>query len=190
MLIWDRKQVQGTCMSHCTQLVALAVWTCRCHVTKRPVAPSVPKLSRIPSIPTPLVTRRVAAAQANQNSSPLSSPSPPPIPPRRYKSSDSSSDSSPARPSHAMSTERATCESHLSKLPTLMAGEVSPLACNEFEQACFHYFSQKDTAAEKQVAVILGCFHEPDIQNWLRVPAERTHIITLSFIEFMEELRE
>ncbi|KAJ7075751.1 hypothetical protein B0H15DRAFT_956247 [Mycena belliarum] len=83
----------------------------------------------------------------------------------------------------------AVVESHSNKLPTLHEGEISPLAANDFEISCLNYFAAKDIAAERQVAVILGCFRSQAVNNWSRPAVSRTRLMALTFAEFMAEFR-
>ncbi|KAJ7089200.1 hypothetical protein B0H15DRAFT_780077, partial [Mycena belliarum] len=83
----------------------------------------------------------------------------------------------------------AVVESHSNKLPTLHEGEISPLAANDFEISCLNYFAAKDIAAERQVAVILGCFRSQAVNNWTRPAVSRTRLIALTFSAFMAEFR-
>ncbi|KAJ7603429.1 hypothetical protein DFH06DRAFT_914734, partial [Mycena polygramma] len=54
---------------------------------------------------------------------------------------------------------------------------------------CNNYFAHKDTAPERQVAIALGCFEEPKINNWLRPAGTRTRVMKLSFTDFIGELK-
>ncbi|KAJ7640817.1 hypothetical protein DFH06DRAFT_928285, partial [Mycena polygramma] len=68
-------------------------------------------------------------------------------------------------------------------------GEVTALAISEFQDACNNYFAHKGTDAERQVAIVLGCFEEPKINNWLRPAGTRARIMKLSFLDFIGELK-
>ncbi|KAJ7119077.1 hypothetical protein C8R44DRAFT_878584 [Mycena epipterygia] len=87
-------------------------------------------------------------------------------------------------------TKYAHVERHASKLPTLHKGELTPLVIDDMILACTNYFNAKDTAADKQVATVLGCFMDPHFTNWVRPAATRTRLIALTFPEFMSEFKE
>ncbi|KAJ7463597.1 hypothetical protein FB451DRAFT_1403620 [Mycena latifolia] len=89
-----------------------------------------------------------------------------------------------------MSSTKATVTRHTSKLPTFYCGEITALACSEFQDACSNYFALKDTAAEKQVSIMLGCFEDMKVSNWTRPIAARKHRVALTFPEFMGEFRK
>ncbi|KAJ7243929.1 hypothetical protein B0H12DRAFT_1236287 [Mycena haematopus] len=85
---------------------------------------------------------------------------------------------------------QATVTRTTGKLPTMHRGEVNPIACSDFQDACRNYFAHKGTAAASQVGVILGCFEDTKINNWLRPDATRTRLLALTFTEFMIEFRK
>ncbi|KAJ6517775.1 hypothetical protein DFH09DRAFT_1098677 [Mycena vulgaris] len=84
----------------------------------------------------------------------------------------------------------ATVESHANKLPNITKGDLTPLIINDMEQVFFNYFTAKDTAADKQVAMTLGCFHDARMQNWIRLAGERARLTALTFTGFMTEFRK
>ncbi|KAJ6502997.1 hypothetical protein DFH09DRAFT_944406 [Mycena vulgaris] len=90
---------------------------------------------------------------------------------------------------HVLDPKYATVETHTGKLPTLHKGELTPLAANDFERACRHYFKYRDTAPEKQVATVLGCINDTRMNNWLRVTSEQDRVCDGTFADFMKEIR-
>ncbi|KAJ6544866.1 hypothetical protein DFH09DRAFT_1088403 [Mycena vulgaris] len=88
-----------------------------------------------------------------------------------------------------MSSKFAIVTHHTGKLPTFSKGEVTALACSEFQDTCQNYCAHKDTATDKQVAIVLGCFEDMKVNNWTRPPPTRARLIALKFPEFMIEFR-
>ncbi|KAJ7723298.1 hypothetical protein DFH07DRAFT_705298, partial [Mycena maculata] len=84
----------------------------------------------------------------------------------------------------------AWVEKHVSKLPTLHKGELTPLIIDEFDLTITNYMTSKDIAADKQVAMILGCFMDPHFTNWFRPNTERKRLIALTLPDFLEEVKE
>ncbi|KAJ7648144.1 hypothetical protein B0H17DRAFT_959075 [Mycena rosella] len=89
-----------------------------------------------------------------------------------------------------MSSKFTTVTHATSKLPTFHHGEVTPLACSEFQDGCSNYFAHKDTAPAKQVSIILGCFEDMKINNWTHPVNTCRCLTTLAFNEFMTELHQ
>ncbi|KAK7037109.1 hypothetical protein R3P38DRAFT_2517126 [Favolaschia claudopus] len=87
-------------------------------------------------------------------------------------------------------SEFASVERHPNKLPTLHKGKLTPMILDEFDNACRNFFILKDTAEEKQVATIFGCFMEQHIVNMLRPTKSRERYSKMTFTAFMTELRE
>jgi hypothetical protein len=58
----------------------------------------------------------------------------------------------------------------------------------KFETGCLNYFNHKEVAPDKQVRKILSCFKDSRITDW--IANERERLLTLSFTEFMSELRD
>ncbi|KAF8146607.1 hypothetical protein K438DRAFT_503311 [Mycena galopus ATCC 62051] len=75
-------------------------------------------------------------------------------------------------------------------LPTFHKGEVTALACSDFQDALSNYFAHKDTAADRQVSIALGCFEDPKINNWTRPTATRDRLRALTFSVFMSEFKK
>jgi hypothetical protein len=75
-----------------------------------------------------------------------------------------------------------------SKAPILRPGDISPDVMRKFEHACLNYFDHKEVVAEKQVRKILSSFKDSRISDW--IANERDRLLTLSFAEFMAEIRE
>ncbi|KAJ6567730.1 hypothetical protein DFH09DRAFT_918544, partial [Mycena vulgaris] len=90
---------------------------------------------------------------------------------------------------HVLDPKYATVETHMRKLPTLHKGELTPLAANDFEHACQHYFKYRDTAPEKEVATVLRCINDTCMNNWLCVTSEQDRVCDGTFADFMEEIR-
>ncbi|KAJ7437698.1 hypothetical protein FB451DRAFT_1450431 [Mycena latifolia] len=158
----------------------------------RPFPPPDPQRDEGPSSP------RSPPGQA-QTPPPGTPPSPPPSRQAPTHSSDSSSNyssdtsffSSPITSMSSTTTNKhATVSRHTGKLPTFHRGEITALACSEFQDACTNYFAHKDTAAEKQVSIILGCFEDMKVNNWTRPVAQRKRLTALSFPDFMGEFRK
>ncbi|KAJ7708917.1 hypothetical protein B0H17DRAFT_1191418 [Mycena rosella] len=61
------------------------------------------------------------------------------------------------------------------------------LACSELQDGCYNYFSHKDTVPVKQVSIILGCFEDIKINNWMRPATTCKRLTALTFNEFMAE---
>lgn len=118
------------------------------------------------------------------------------MPRRRQPDSDSSSDyeyfaSHTTRASLAMSfipNQLAVVEHvHQSKSPILLAGEIDPAVMCTFELGCLDFFDCKEIKDNDQVRKILGCFRDSRIHDWISGDCNR--LLTLSFTEFMAELR-
>ncbi|KAJ7256133.1 hypothetical protein B0H12DRAFT_1016061 [Mycena haematopus] len=75
-------------------------------------------------------------------------------------------------------------------LPTFHKGEVTALACSEFQDALCNYFAHKDTAADRQVSIALGCFEDMKINNWTRPAVTRERLRKLTFSAFMSEFKK
>ena len=76
---------------------------------------------------------------------------------------------------------------HQSKSPTLLAGEIDPAVMRTFELGCLDFFDCKEIKEEDQVRKILGSFRDTRIRNW--ISGDRNRLLTLSFSDFMSELR-
>jgi glycerophosphoryl diester phosphodiesterase len=74
-----------------------------------------------------------------------------------------------------------------SKVPLLLLGDISPLVMCEYEHACLGYFDTKDIGAEKQVRKILAGLRDTHIQDWVSI--NREHLLVLTFMAFMKELK-
>ncbi|KAJ7453086.1 hypothetical protein FB451DRAFT_671505 [Mycena latifolia] len=92
--------------------------------------------------------------------------------------------------SSTATNKHATVSRHTGKLPTFHRGEITALACSEFQDACTNYFAHKDTAAEKQVSIVLGCFEDMKVNNWTCPVVQRKRLTALSFPDFMGEFRK
>jgi hypothetical protein len=75
------------------------------------------------------------------------------------------------------------------KLPIFGPGNITALACSEFVSAVRNYFLLKDTAEEKRVGILVGCFEEPKVKNWLRPTAAHTRLTALSLNDFMTKFK-
>ncbi|KAJ7782430.1 hypothetical protein DFH07DRAFT_949235 [Mycena maculata] len=84
----------------------------------------------------------------------------------------------------------AWVEKHVSKLPTLHKGELTPLIIDEFDLAVTNFMTLKDIAADKQVTMILGCFMDPHFTNWFRPNTECKRLIALTLPDFLKEVKE
>ncbi|KIM81505.1 hypothetical protein PILCRDRAFT_8569 [Piloderma croceum F 1598] len=83
-------------------------------------------------------------------------------------------------------TPMATVEwSSLSKVPILMAGNISPspaIIC-QFEHGCRNYFIHKKIIVDDQVSLIIGGILDSHVSDW--ISTECNHLIALSFDMFM-----
>jgi hypothetical protein len=76
---------------------------------------------------------------------------------------------------------------HQSKSLILLAGEIDPAVMRTFELGCLDFFDCKEIKDNDQVHKILGCFRDSRICDWISGDCNR--LLTLSFAEFMAELR-
>lgn len=76
---------------------------------------------------------------------------------------------------------------HQSKSPILLAGEIDPAVMRTFELGCLDFFDCKEIKEGDQVRKILGCFRDTRIRDWIN--GDRNRLLTLSFADFMTELR-
>ncbi|KAJ7185083.1 hypothetical protein B0H12DRAFT_1040452, partial [Mycena haematopus] len=90
----------------------------------------------------------------------------------------------------ATNSKYATVTRKPGHLPTFHKGEVTALACSEFQDALSNYFAHKDTAPERQVSIALGCFEDMKINNWTRPAGTRERLRKLSFTAFMSEFKK
>ena len=75
-----------------------------------------------------------------------------------------------------------------SKLPILTEGILTPRIASRFELGCLDYFGIKDTATEKQVPLAMASIRDGHIRDWIN--SDRDHLKTLSFSDFIDEIRE
>ncbi|KAJ7242633.1 hypothetical protein C8J57DRAFT_1557450, partial [Mycena rebaudengoi] len=66
---------------------------------------------------------------------------------------------------------------------------LTPITLDDFFTACRHYFRNKRIEADDQVSAILGGFEDQRVKNWLRPKAENERVLTLTFDEFIAEVR-
>jgi hypothetical protein len=105
-------------------------------------------------------------------------------------STSSSSDLSPLPRLRVMlSGNTAECIHDEPKhIPLLTAGEISPLILRQWEMACEDYFSaSKKLEVIDRVAAILPSLKDLCARDW--VATHRVHLVTLSFEDFMIEIR-
>ncbi|KAJ7146682.1 hypothetical protein C8R44DRAFT_864418 [Mycena epipterygia] len=132
-----------------------------------------------PSIPHSLVTHGQSKLTTDTT--------PHPVP----TSDSDSSPELPTRPHATMSTSgTASLDLPPTKLPLLHKGETTQSQLRQLEVHCTNYFSLKDIAAEKQVANVIGCFHDYRITTWLDNNATCAAAILLTFKAFMAEVCE
>jgi len=74
-------------------------------------------------------------------------------------------------------------QSSLSKVPILMAGDISPAIMRQFEHGCKNYFVHKKIIVDDHVPLIIGSIQDNHVSNWISV--DRDHLIGLSFDMFM-----
>lgn len=72
--------------------------------------------------------------------------------------------------------------------PVLTAGDVTPEALRAWELGCMNFFRQKGVAADDQVVKVAGNLLDPRIQDWYSNNGD--HLMSLSFAEFMTEVRK
>ncbi|KAJ6558628.1 hypothetical protein DFH09DRAFT_1317338 [Mycena vulgaris] len=99
----------------------------------------------------------------------------------------SSSQLTPHRPPRTMPSRDAVITCHTDKLPTFGEGQVTTLACSKFSDSCYNYFALKETASEKQVGIVLGCFEDMKVNNCSRPAHTQMRLIKLLLPEFMIE---
>jgi hypothetical protein len=88
-----------------------------------------------------------------------------------------------------MSCSLATVEHLITKhCPILTGGETTPQTFLILENMFNNFFIAKDVSQENQVKLILGAFKCVHIRDW--IATDREHILTLTFDEFMSELRK
>jgi hypothetical protein len=89
----------------------------------------------------------------------------------------------------AMSRSLATVEHPITKhCPILTGGDTTPQTLLILENAFNEFFIAKNVTPEDQVKVILGAFKCVHIRDW--IATDREHILTLTFEEFMADLRK
>ena len=81
----------------------------------------------------------------------------------------------------------ATVDPTSAKAPILTQGNISPAIMVDFENAALDFFVLKSIPADKQVTMIIPGIKDLHIHDW--ITAERAHIITLPFADFMAEMR-
>ncbi|EDR02067.1 reverse transcriptase-RNase H-integrase [Laccaria bicolor S238N-H82] len=81
----------------------------------------------------------------------------------------------------------ASVEPTSGKAPVLTAGDLTPAVAMDFENAAQDFFVTKSVPLDKQVALILPGIKDIRIRDW--ITADRARITTLSFVEFIKELR-
>jgi len=74
-------------------------------------------------------------------------------------------------------------QSSPSKVPILMAGNISPAIMHQFEHGCKNYFIHKKTIMDDQVSLIIGSIIDSHVSDW--ISANHDCLITLSFDAFM-----
>ena len=152
--------------------------------TAIPQEPSLPRSALLPStVPSSLPSgpRDRASPPFVEDNRP-SLPSPP---------SPSSFSSSPSSIRSAMTTqsEHASLDhTNPSKLPILTEGILTPRIASRFELGCLDYFGIKDTATKKQVPLAMASIRDGHMRDWIN--SDRDHLKTLSFGDFINEIRE
>ena len=88
-----------------------------------------------------------------------------------------------------MSRALATVEHPITKhCPTLTGGDTTPQTLLILENTFNKFFIAKNVIPDDQVKVILGAFKCVHIRDW--IATDRAHVLTLTFEEFMAELRK
>jgi hypothetical protein len=87
----------------------------------------------------------------------------------------------------ANSAQASVDQSSPSKVPLLLARDISPSVMREFEDGCLAYFGQKAMDAKVQVRMIAPGICDCCIRDW--ITADRDRIYALSFVDFMSEFR-
>ncbi|KAJ7245527.1 hypothetical protein C8J57DRAFT_1524245 [Mycena rebaudengoi] len=156
--------------------------------TERSPTPPSPST---PSSPSPS-SRRPPTPPSRTRTETLT---PPPAPPLRRAIVDSDSDSSPARIvvppySTAAMSKIATVEATAGKPPTLHEGDCTPAVIRSFELNFSNYCTLKAVDSADQTAVVVGCFRDHRITDWLSIEAERERVLSMDFPTFMKELRD
>jgi hypothetical protein len=85
----------------------------------------------------------------------------------------------------ANSAQASVDQSSPSKVPLLLAGDISPSIMREFKDGCQAYFDQKAVDAKMQVRMIVPGIRDCCIRDW--ITADRDHIYALSFADFMSK---
>ena len=88
-----------------------------------------------------------------------------------------------------MSRSTATVEHPVTKhCPILTGGETTPQTFLILENTFNEFFIAKGVSKENQVKFVLGAFKCVHIRDW--IATDREHILTLTFDDFMSELRK
>jgi len=154
-------------------------FTCASALTQQ-----LPILDRL--VPTPHLRNNRQPPRLNRLHSP------PPLsdsPSSFILSTDSSDNDNHAyiHPKPIMST-LATVEPTSGKAPVLTTGDLTPAVAMDFENAAQDFFVAKSVPLDKQVSLILPGIKDIRIRDW--ITANRARITSLSFVDFIKELRE
>jgi hypothetical protein len=84
----------------------------------------------------------------------------------------------------------ATVEAHATKPPILLEGDCTQATLRQFEIAFQNYCTLKTVEPKGETAIVVGCFRDYRITDWLQIEEERTKVLAMSFKEFMVELRK
>lgn len=88
----------------------------------------------------------------------------------------------------SMSSKKATVKNRGSKyVPILTDGDINPDILVVYENACQDHFEEKGYTSNDQVKKILGGLQGALLREWFT--ADRTRIQSLSFLDFMSEVR-
>ncbi|KAF8151986.1 hypothetical protein K438DRAFT_1988102 [Mycena galopus ATCC 62051] len=160
--------------------------------------------SKTTGLPTPLPSAEPSPIVPSVLLPTSPSASPPPAPPTHssappsptppaYSDSDSSSDSSftftPTPYRTTMPGTAAILESTATKPPVLHEGETTQAVLRQFEIAFKNYVSYKSLDRAAQATILVGCFRDYRITDWLEIDSERDAALLMTFKEIMAKVR-
>ncbi|KAJ7176540.1 hypothetical protein C8R46DRAFT_889740, partial [Mycena filopes] len=83
----------------------------------------------------------------------------------------------------------ATLESAATKPPVLHEGETTQAILRQFEIAFKNYVSYKSLDAAAQAAILVGCFRDYRITDWLEIDSERDAALLMTTKQIMAKVR-
>ncbi|KAJ7040844.1 hypothetical protein C8F04DRAFT_916394, partial [Mycena alexandri] len=83
----------------------------------------------------------------------------------------------------------ATLESSATKPPVLHEGEITQAILRQFEIAFKNYVSYKSLDRAQQASILVGCFRDYRITDWLEIDDERDAALLMTSKEIMAKVR-